>query len=375
MQIQKSIKDKEVSEKNHVTATFSRKLCQLSLSNKTGDFQPLCLGLITLKKNLIILESPWSSVTIRGEDVKVALALLKKCDGTKNLNQLVDCLGHTITKKSALCFLRELSREGFVCDSREVYLPMHRFACNPSPYYRTPCDSDILRMLSHSHEEKIKAKTPIVSLSKKNTILGKYLASRSSVRDYDQNYKYSVKTLGTILWTIYGITSEKRITKNVISKSHTVPSGGCLYPLEIYATLVRGIDTIKPGTYRYRSENRDLILSNKDCDSLIQSIVDENAQQSAMDSGLVITIVGNFSRSTKKYSNRGYLYVLYETGAAMQNCYLIASELNLGCCAIGGFREIETAKALGLSDFPNTMPLLTIFIGKPRRKKDEIFNE
>lgn len=148
MKIQKSIKDKEVLEENHVTATFSRKLSQLSLSKQPGDFQPLCLGLITLKKKLITLESPWSSIAIKGEDVKIAIALLKNCDGTKNLSQIINSLGHIITKKSALCFLRKLAKEGFICDSREVYLLMHRFACNPSPYYRTPSDSDILRMLS-----------------------------------------------------------------------------------------------------------------------------------------------------------------------------------------------------------------------------------
>ena len=114
------------------------------------------------------------------------------------------------------------------------------------------------------------------------------------------------------------------------------------------------------------AESHSLILWSKDVDKVVESIVGEDVQESIRDAGILLIISGYFPRSSQKYSNRGYLYTLYEVGAVMQNTYLAASELNLGCCAIGGFKERLLSDALRFTDYPKTMPFLTIVVGKPK---------
>jgi len=359
------IHGKNVDERSHVTATFRRVIHKSSLSSRVS-FQPICLALITFGGDQLTLESAWSSITIAGEEVKLAFDFLKMCDGTKTLTQILENFSGLITEESALEFLENLRGHGIVYDSREIYLFLHRFSCNPSPYYCTPTDGDILDMLCHPLEESIRDLEGIVQLPSIDAELTRILSLRSSCREYDPIYEFSIEILGYLLWCMYGITYSKRITEDVVVNCHTVPSGGALYSLEIYAIVARKMTGLPIGVYRYRSERHDLILWSNNTNEVIQGIVGEDVQSSIKEAGILFVIVGHFPMSSQKYSNRGYLYTLYEAGAVMQNCYLAISRFNLGCCAIGGFKESLLASALGFSNY-ETMPLLAIIVGSPKK--------
>ena len=51
----------------------------------------------------------------------------------------------------------------------------------------------------------------------------------------------------------------------------------------------------------------------------------------------LIVITGVFERTTIKYTNRGYRYVLLEAGHLAQNFYLIAPSIGLNISALGGY--------------------------------------
>ena len=365
MKISKELKDKSNKQKDHATATFRRTFQGNSLlSDKV--LKPLCLALITFDNKELVLESALSSITMQGEEIELAFKLLKMCDGTKNITEIIEKFNGEISKESALYLLESLQEHGFVCDSREAYLLLHQFGCNPSPYYQTPTDADILRMLCHPLEESIRNVRSEIQLPTTKTELNKLLSVRSSCREYDKDYRFSIKTIADLLWCMYGITNIIEIEKDILINSHTVPSGGALYPLEIYIAITRENPDFSNSIYRYRSEDHSLILWSKDVNRVMESIVTEDVQESIREAGILLIISGHFPRSSQKYSNRGYLYTLYEVGAVMQNCYLAASKLNLGCCAIGGFKERILSDALGFTDYPKTMPFLTIAIGKPK---------
>jgi SagB-type dehydrogenase family enzyme len=365
MKISKELKDKSSKQKDHVTATFRRTFQRKSLLSDK-ELKPLCLALISFDNKELVLESAWSSITIEGKEIELAFKLLKMCDGTKNITEIIEKFHGEISKESALDFLESLQKHSFVCDSREAYLLLHQFGCNPSPYYQTPTDADILTMLSHSLEESIRNAENEIQLPTAKTKLTELLSVRSSCREYDKEYRFSIKTIVELLWCMYGITNRKEIEKDILINSHTVPSGGALYPLEIHIAVTRENPYLSNSIYRYMAESHSLILWSKDVDKVVESIVGEDVQESIRDAGILLIISGYFPRSSQKYSNRGYLYTLYEVGAVMQNTYLVASELNLGCCAIGGFKERLLSDALRFTDYPKTMPFLTIVVGKPK---------
>lgn len=365
MKISTESKGKNSEQKDHTTGTFRRTFHPNSLlTNKV--LKPLCLALITFDNKELTLESAWSSITIQGEDAELAFKLLKMCDGTKDIADIMKNIGGEINAESALDFLENIQRYGFVCDSRESYLISHNFGCNPSPYYQTPTDADILKMFCHPLEESIRSTETEIELPKVKTDLSELLSKRSSNREYDKNYQFPIQTISDLLWCLYGIIRRKEFEKDVWVNSHTVPSGGALYPLEIYVAITRENPHLSNSIFRYRSEDHSLILWSRDVNKVMESIVGEDVQESIREAGILLIICGHFPQSSQKYSNRGYLYTLYEAGAVTQNCYLAALKLNLGCCAIGGFKESILSDALKFNDYPKTMPLLTIVVGKPK---------
>ena len=56
-----------------------------------------------------------------------------------------------------------------------------------------------------------------------------------------------------------------------------------------------------------------------------------------------------FSRSTFKYSDRGYRYIFADAGHICQNLYLACEDLGLGCCGIGAFFDDQVDSLLGLN--------------------------
>jgi SagB-type dehydrogenase family enzyme len=69
------------------------------------------------------------------------------------------------------------------------------------------------------------------------------------------------------------------------------------------------------------------------------------------------------SRVTFKYQDRGLRFAFFEIGCILQNLYLNAAALNIGCCANGGFIDDYICNLLDFKDRSQTV-LLTAIIGK-----------
>jgi SagB-type dehydrogenase family enzyme len=160
------------------------------------------------------------------------------------------------------------------------------------------------------------------------------LAARRSRRDFTGG-PIALAGLAAVLDAAYGTHGRRR----------TVPSGGALYPLELYvgAHTVIGLE---PGTYRYDSELHALeehaavdpwprLLAA--CP--VEGLVDGGA------AALLLRAV--FGRTRFKYGQRGYRFVLLEAGHVGQNALLAAAALDLRALPLGGYFDAEVDAVVG----------------------------
>jgi len=171
------------------------------------------------------------------------------------------------------------------------------------------------------------------------------LANRRSQRNF-QDKPLSADQLSQILWAAYGITSPRPDNPALRGGLRTAPSGGALYPLEIYA-VIGNVEGLDPGVYKYISEDHKIIMtaSGDVRDELADAAFGQRMVSEAPVSFFYSAV---FSRTTERYGERGRHFVYIEVGHSAQNIYLQAETLGLGTCAIGALTERDARRILNL---------------------------
>lgn len=192
------------------------------------------------------------------------------------------------------------------------------------------------------------------------------LSKRRSIRSF-QEYAISLNELYYLMQYGYGIT--QRVSEPVEEGAapiewgwRTVPSAGGLYPLELYIIMLNG--QIPPGLYHYRPDRNAMeVLDEKfDLDRFNQATNAANFID-ASTASMAVVITGVFERSFIKYQERGYRFILQESGAVLQNLSLISEALDLGSCIIGGYLDGQLGELIGIDGvFESTLGV--IYIGK-----------
>lgn len=142
-----------------------------------------------------------------------------------------------------------------------------------------------------------------------------------------------------------------------------VPSGGGLYPLELYFVL-RNVEKIDPGVYHYAPLVHGLEAIQK-IDVPRQFLGEIFLWQRYVgDASVVLLCTAVLERSLWKYEDRGYRYVLFEAGHVAQNVNLAAESLGLGSLNLGGFFDDRIAALLDI-DTEEEVPLYGIAVGVP----------
>jgi SagB-type dehydrogenase family enzyme len=191
--------------------------------------------------------------------------------------------------------------------------------------------------------------------------LDEALARRATCRRYAPT-SVDLASLGTLLAGAYG--ARGRTTFGDLEFiERPVPSGGGLYPLELYL-LVDRVTGLTPGVYHYAvlghglEQLRSLHLPRQLVTDLFMS------QPYAAEAAFVIVIAAVLERSLWKYGDRGYRYILLEAGHTAQNLNLVAGALGLGSANLGGFFDDDLCSLLGLFA-GEELPLYGIAIGTP----------
>lgn len=176
--------------------------------------------------------------------------------------------------------------------------------------------------------------------------LGRALTVRCSRTPAPDSW-LSIADLTTLACALNGLGARGR---------RIIPSGGALYPLELYVFATR-VEGVPAGVYHFDPLDRCLELLVADPPRLADALVDPvHARAPAL-----FALTGVFWRSRFKYGQRGYRFALLEAGHAMQNALLAAAALELTALPIGGYYDSALDEFLGVNGVDeSTVYLLAI---------------
>jgi SagB-type dehydrogenase family enzyme len=205
--------------------------------------------------------------------------------------------------------------------------------------------------LEHSAEMRVTASRsvkrhahrPFLSLPSPSfggATLEEALSRRRSRREYGGG-ALTLGELGSLLYAAYGVTGTLTGSQAV----RTVPSGGALYPLELYVACAR-VAGAEEALYHYDPLRHGLELLRP------SRVTDEVAEltpyvELLAPSAAVVVVTAIFWRSRFKYGARAYRFTLIEAGHAAQNLFLAAAALQLAAVPVGGFYDRRADEFVG----------------------------
>jgi SagB-type dehydrogenase family enzyme len=167
----------------------------------------------------------------------------------------------------------------------------------------------------------------------------KAIKERRTVRDFLPRPLTSTQ-LSQILWAAQGITDEK-------SGFRAAPSGGALYPLDVYAVVGEGgVEGLESGVYIYQPKGHTIRLvlqGDKRKDVAGASLW----QMWVANAPVIFVVTSEHERITRKYGKRGIRYAQIEVGHIGQNIFLQSGALGLGAGIVGAFHDGAMAEAIG----------------------------
>jgi SagB-type dehydrogenase family enzyme len=125
-----------------------------------------------------------------------------------------------------------------------------------------------------------------------------------------------------------------------------VPSGGALYPLELYVVALR-VDGLPEGLFHLDPDRRALEIVEE---APIGERLDAATPLPDLlaDAATVLFVTAVFWRTRFKYGLRGYRFALLEAGHVMQNVLLAATALRVPAFPLGGFYDAAVEELLGV---------------------------
>lgn len=185
------------------------------------------------------------------------------------------------------------------------------------------------------------------------------IAKRRSCRRFADE-PITARDLAALLHAAYGVTHAlEPEDRSSALPLRAVPSGGALYPLELYVAALR-IDGL--GGLFHFDPLRGLLAVVRDSVSGADVAPVSTYPEIVAGAAAVLFVAGVFGRTRFKYGVRGYRFALLEAGHVGQNVLLAATALGLGAVPLGGYYDRLTDELLGL-DGVNESTLYSIAVG------------
>jgi SagB-type dehydrogenase family enzyme len=165
------------------------------------------------------------------------------------------------------------------------------------------------------------------------------IKERRTIRDF-QPKPLTLDQLSQLLWSAQGITDER-------NGFRAAPSGGALYPLDVYAVVGEGaVEGLVSGVYHYHPLSHSIQVIRKG-DRRKEVASASLWQMWMVRAPVIFVITSEYDRITGKYGNRGIRYAQIEVGHVGQNIFLQSGALGLAAGIVGAFRDGAVAKAIG----------------------------
>jgi SagB-type dehydrogenase family enzyme len=143
-----------------------------------------------------------------------------------------------------------------------------------------------------------------------------------------------VRVLSSVLHAAYGVTD---VVEGTTQALRSAPSGGALYPLELYVACGR-VSGADEALYHYDPLRHALErLRPISYDSDVASLTPYPELLSA--SAATVAVTATFWRSRFKYGPRAYRFALLEAGHVGQSLLLAATALEVASTPVGGFYD------------------------------------
>ena len=190
------------------------------------------------------------------------------------------------------------------------------------------------------------------------------LDKRKSIRWYGSNH-ISLDELSGFLYSSARIKKIFKTEQGVLTQ-RPYPSGGARYPLEIYVVNNK-ISDIQKGIYYYDPLKHRLILLNRNSNHQRKfNRYIRNVQGPIMnrDSDVVFIITAVFARTMWKYGKIALPLIMSDLGTLYQTMYLVATDMQLAACPLGGTNEELVKHWLNLDWFEESH-VGTFMLAKP----------
>lgn len=176
-------------------------------------------------------------------------------------------------------------------------------------------------------------KIPLARTSHRGKDFFEVLAARRSRRNFAKK-PANFENMSALLQHACGVTHVA--DGNTTARAYA--SAGARFPLEVYPVVIRGSEEIPAGVYHYsvQSHELDVLWERSFTNEDIRSI---STYPWVQDASFMFIITGIFWRNQIKYGERGFRYVLMETGHLSENVYLTAEALGMKCSAMTGLHE------------------------------------
>jgi SagB-type dehydrogenase family enzyme len=198
-------------------------------------------------------------------------------------------------------------------------------------------DSTLRELVSHAvrrhaHRETIRLPAP----EPIDPGLTALLRARRSGREFG-DAGLPLGALATLLHCAYGAVSTDAPPRR------TVPSGGALYPLELYVVATR-VEALREGIYHYDPLGHGLEVL--ELAAVGARLAELHLYPELAPAPVLLALTGVFGRSRFKYGLRGYRFTLLEAGHVVQNVVLAATALELTAIPIAGVDDRELERLL-----------------------------
>lgn len=224
----------------------------------------------------------------------------------------------------------------------------------PRRYYDFPNEN-----LIENEDSKTFINVPKINIIPDVT-LQQAINNRRTYTFNDFKYDWTKEELYTFLNLSSGITGEKEYfsfnsqKEKVyhIHKLRAYPSGGGLYPIEMYM-YIKGISGIEEGLYLFNPTKSRLIkIDNKKNINELETLLPMTAVKidplnSSLDkTNIIMFLVSNYKYSSYKYGLLAYKLAILEAGHLGQNIQLAATALNKKTIALCGYYDDKVEKFL-----------------------------
>jgi putative peptide maturation dehydrogenase len=185
----------------------------------------------------------------------------------------------------------------------------------------------------------------------KKSALDDLLASRTTCRNFDPDFRLPLNDVSAILHRVFAAQAQHELAPGAVALKKNSPSGGGLHPVEAFV-LVQCVEGLAPGLYHYHSTAHALepmrALPVAEAATLAQELV--AGQTWFANAPLLVLMAARFQRNFWKYRNhsKAWRVIQLDAGHLSQNFYLSATEFGYGAFITGAINDDVAERAFEL---------------------------